>query len=261
MQGVILAHEKPRRRFRLFSEGLERINAFSDGIFAIAITLLVIDIHVPELTNKNQLLDTLWDLRYRILFYALSFLIIGVFWMLHRGIFSYIRRFDARLLWLNNLFLLMIAFQPFPTAVLGEYGDTTVAVIFFAGVQLLSSFFKLLIWLYASHKHRLIDADLNDRFIRYNTMQSTSPLIIYSLSIGLAFVNPAIAEFSWLLFAVDGQIIRRFYPLEPREDEEFEDEVVVTDFGEVPAEIAPPSTPTPSPSAAEKESGPPSTDK
>lgn len=243
--------EKSRRRSRLYKEGMERINAFSDGIFAIAITLLVIDIHVPDLTNENQLLGTLWDLKGRILFFALSFLIIGVFWMLHRGIFSYIKRFDSRLLWLNNLFLLMIAFQPFPTGVLGDYGVTTVAVVFFASVQLLSSFFKLLIWLHASHKHRLIDADLSDRFIRYNTLQSTSPLVIYTLSIGLAFVNTTIAELSWLLFAVDGQIIRRFYPLEPEEDEEYAVEVVATDFGEVPVKTVPAPLPKTTPARVE----------
>ena len=233
-----MAGKNPRRRSRLFSEGLERINAFSDGIFAIAITLLVLDIHVPELDPKeiDQLPQKLWDLWPRILIYCIGFLIIGVFWMLHRGIFSYIKRFDSRLLWLNNLFLLMIAFQPFPTAVLGEYVDTTVAVVFFASVQLLSSLCKLLIWLYASHKHRLIDAGLSDRFIRYNTMQSASPLVIYMISIGLAFINTTIAELSWLLFAVDGQIIRFFYPVRPQEykDGSEDEEVNLTDFGEVP---------------------------
>lgn len=263
-----MTHERPRRhRFRLFSEGLERINAFSDGIFAIAITLLVLEIHVPELTSDDQLLGTLWNLRFRILFYALSFLIIGVFWILHRGIFSYIKRFDSRLLWLNNLFLLMIAFQPFPTAVLGEYGDTTTAVVFFASVQLLSSFFKLLIWVYASHKHRLIDADLSDRFIRYNTIQNISPIVIYILSIGLAFVNTTVAELSWLLFAVDGQIIHIFYPVPPEEykdDANNEKGIEITDFGEVPTLVQPKAEPvsiiekTP---AAEKESAPPPTGK
>jgi hypothetical protein len=191
--------------------------------------------------------------------------------MLHRGIFSYIKRFDSRLLWLNNLFLLMIAFQPFPTGVLGEYGNAPVAVVFFASVQLLSSFFKLLIWLYASHKHRLIDADLSDRFIRYNTMQSASPIFIYLLSIGLAFIDTTVAELSWLLFAVDGQIIRRFYPVPPQEfidDENDNEKVELTDFGEVPVIArdkplpeAEPVTKVEEAPAAEKESAPPQPDK
>lgn len=240
-----LEEERYRRpRIKFFAEGLERINAFSDGVFAIAITLLVLDIHLPPLKSVDDLPNGLWSLTPKILIYCLSFLVIGVYWMLHHGIFTYIRRYDAGLLWLNNLFLLTIAFQPFPTGLLGDYGDTTAGVAFYAGCQILTSIFKLLIWIYASYKHRLIDPDLDNRFIIYSTLQSISTVFVFALSFGLAFVDNNIAKFSWFLLTIDGPIIRLFYPPEPpkKKGEDGPDQQEVpTAFGPVPTKSA--STP------------------
>ena len=97
---------------------LERLVFFSDAVIAIAITLLVVTLAIPEATENVG--DALLDRWPQMLSYVLSFLVIGVFWMAHHRIFRYVATIDQRLIWLNLLFLMCVAFIPFPTAVLGD---------------------------------------------------------------------------------------------------------------------------------------------
>src|SRR5437660_9370808 len=99
---------------------MDRLMFFSDGVFAIAITLLVLQITVPiPGLSEHQLGDALRHLGPKYFGFVLSFLVIGRYWMAHHRVFEYIKRFDMPLVWLNLAFLLLIAFLPFPTAVLG----------------------------------------------------------------------------------------------------------------------------------------------
>ena len=102
-----------------------RIEAFSDGVFAIVITLLVIDLKVPQIAGdiSVELGSRLFDLWPKLLSYLLSFVIVGVYWVAHHHVFHYICRVDRIALWLNLFFLMSVAFVPFPTALLGEYGS------------------------------------------------------------------------------------------------------------------------------------------
>src|SRR5215216_7375245 len=108
------------------SRDRDRIINLSDGVFAIAITLLVLDVHVPDIpenmvvTELPAALLALWP---KYLGYFLSFVGISTFWMIHHSIFGPIRAYDRGLLYLNFLFLMVVAFVPFPTSLLGEYGN------------------------------------------------------------------------------------------------------------------------------------------
>src|SRR5215813_10137818 len=102
-------------------EGIGRILALSDGVFAIAITLLIIAIGIPATTSDAGLPEALLGLWPRYLAYVLSFLVIARFWVTHHLAFRLIARYDATLVWLNLLLLMLVAFLPFPTAVLGEH--------------------------------------------------------------------------------------------------------------------------------------------
>jgi uncharacterized membrane protein len=105
---------------------LDRIIFFSDGVFAIAITLLVIGLKapsVPSLVSDSTLTHRLLDKWPRVATYALSFAVIGLYWIGHHRAFAHVRRFDYRLILLNLLFLGLIAFLPFPNEVLGRYGS------------------------------------------------------------------------------------------------------------------------------------------
>ena len=115
---------------------LERIVFFSDAVFAIAITLLVLDIKVPEIPERlvaQELPEALAALWPKFLSYVLSFVVILFYWTAHHRIFHAIKDYDWNLIWLNSLFLMCIAFLPFPTALLGEYGNHQLPVVIYAG--------------------------------------------------------------------------------------------------------------------------------
>src|SRR5947209_639044 len=145
------------------SATLERLIFLSDGVFAIAITLLVLEINVPEIPRSlqnAQLPGKLFDLSGPIATYVLSFIIVSVYWMTHQRIFHYIKRSDNVLIWLNVFFLMCVAFLPVPTKVLGLYGDLQAAVIFYVASLTVAGLFILLLWWYATSNHLLVDKHL-----------------------------------------------------------------------------------------------------
>ena len=192
--------EEPRSES---TAALDRLIFLSDGVFAIAITLLVLDItpvipeHIPPGGLQNLLLGAeLWKL---IATYALSFIILSIYWMTHQRIFHYIKRSDTVLIWLNVLFLLCVAFLPVPTKVLGLQGDQQAGVIFYVGSVTVIGLLILLLWWYATSHHRLVEKNLDPSLIRHHMQRALIGPVIFVLSIGLSFVNPFLTEVSWLL--------------------------------------------------------------
>ena len=191
--------------------GLERLIFFSDAVFAIAITLLVLDIRPPERGDAPfdpaqwpAVLKPMWQAIYA---YALSFFVIGTYWVAHHRTFQYIRRYDHRFIWLNLAFLFCIAFMPVPTALIAGYGDQAFAIVFYDAVQILTGLVKLVLWLYAVRGHRLVDTDLAPAAIRYNTYRSAISPIVFLLSMGVALlVSPTLAEMSLLVLAFTGRL-------------------------------------------------------
>ncbi|NJL56438.1 DUF1211 domain-containing protein [bacterium] len=124
---------------RLLEVSPSRLEALSDGVFAIVITLLVLELRVPELSSRlanDQLLTALVALLPKLLGYITSFLMIAIYWVAHHNVFHLLQRCDRICLWLNLLFLMCLAFIPFPTALLGEYPQTQVAISVYGGVLL-----------------------------------------------------------------------------------------------------------------------------
>jgi uncharacterized membrane protein len=143
----------------------QRLEAFSDGVIAIAITLLVLDVHVPSLDETEdgrQLWSKLVDLWPSYLGYLISFLTIGILWINHHDIFRYIGRVDRNLVIINTLFLLTVSFIPFPTALLSEYlgheGERT-ATIVYSGWFLVVALSYNVLWRYPSTNRRLLAPD------------------------------------------------------------------------------------------------------
>lgn len=128
--------------------GLDRLIFFSDAVVAIAITLLALEIRLPpsagQLSNQ-ELLRQLVDIWPSYLGYVVSFLVIGAFWIGHHRKFRLIQRYNSRLLFLNLLMLMTVAFIPFPTAVLSEYGNRT-ATIFYALAVAVVGLTSALVW-------------------------------------------------------------------------------------------------------------------
>src|SRR5215468_9602582 len=129
----------------------DRVLFFSDAVFAIAITLLVVDIRVPDLTSGVvDASRALHDARYKILGFVISFLVIGLFWMGHHRLFRYITALDRPLIFLNLLFLGTIAFLPYPTALLFVSSTSQVAAtVFYAACVAGAGLAELAVWVYA----------------------------------------------------------------------------------------------------------------
>jgi uncharacterized membrane protein len=174
-----------------------RIEAFSDGVFAIAITLLVIEIGVPHVDGAGTtLFGALIEQWPSYLGYAISFLQIGVIWANHHNRFRYIARSDHLLLFLNILFLMCVAFIPFPTALLAEYlqgsgAERTMAGAVYAGTLAVTAVFFTLLWLYAAANYRLVDRNLDPALLRAMTRRYVFGMVAYLVTFALAFVNVA----------------------------------------------------------------------
>jgi len=176
-----------------------RIEAFSDGVFAIAITLLVIEIGVPHMNDAPlgaTLFGELADQWPSYLAYVISFLQIGVIWANHHNRFRFIVRSDHGLLFLNILFLMCVAFIPFPTALLAEYlGETATesatAGIVYAGSLMVTAFFFTLLWLYVAGSRRLLDQSLDLTIIRAMTRRYVLGMLFYVLAFAISFVSLA----------------------------------------------------------------------
>lgn len=189
---------------------MERLLFFSDAVFAIAITLLALDIRLPatsaELTNDAllSLLLTLWP---KYLSYIISFLVIGGFWISHHARFRFITRYDRGLVFINLLLLMVIAFIPFPTAILSEYGNQT-ATMFYALTMVVTGLLSTLMLWYAVRDNRLVSANLKWEQGHARVVRSLIVPAIFLLSIGIAFINDELARYSWLLIALANVLLR-----------------------------------------------------
>ena len=200
------------KKLLLSERTTDRMAGFSDAIFAFAMTLLMLDIKVPDVPHgaaASELVGWILAQAPMLYIYVLSFVVIGMFWMRHHSMFSLIRRHDSVLMWLNMAFLLVISLMPFPTAVLGEYGSVGVAVALYAGFMLAAGLLLNLIWMYATTNHRLVSADLDPKLIRRPTLRGMVISTIFALVILVAlFVNPEWAIWGLLLVLFSGAVVK-----------------------------------------------------
>jgi len=182
--------------------GLDRVLAISDGVFAFAITLLVLDLVVPVLSpgaSSADLLQALSKEYVSFFSYLLSFLIAGLWWNAHNANFSRIRNCNSTLRWLNLLFLLWIALLPFFTKILDSYNTVQSAVVLYAVDQAAAGIFMSLMWWYATRNHRLVDRNLKKSTIRSRLLATIVTPIIFIVSMGISFASPTIATYSWFV--------------------------------------------------------------
>ena len=205
----MLAAEQHELEVELNQLGLERLVFFSDAVYAIAITLLVIDLRLPpgsgELDNTG-LTKALFLMLPQFFSYILSFLVIGSFWNNHHFKFRYIRRYDRRLITLNLLLLMTIAFIPFPTAVLGESGNAT-ATILYACAIIMPSLLSALEWRYAVHSGLVLEGT-PPRVKRRQTIRPLITALVFALSIPVALYDPLLGKLFWALLIPISLLLR-----------------------------------------------------
>src|ERR1700690_2795176 len=180
---------------------LARIGAFSDGVFAFAITLLVLTIRIPHPSDADAgtgLLTLLFQQWRNFMAFVLSFMLVGINWAHHRVMFSKFARANHVLIWLNMLYLMVgVAFMPIPTAILGDWignpQNQVVAAVFYGAASIVGGLAFNMIWWYGAYVGKLTFPTLtsNDRHAHI-TAWCLAPLIVAALTV-VAFVNPTLA--------------------------------------------------------------------
>jgi uncharacterized membrane protein len=170
----------------------DRLETFSDGVFAIAITLLVLTIAQPsDYTSLAHELGKRWP---SLAAYVVSFIVIGIMWLNHHTVFNHLAQLDRGIFYLNLLLLMTIVFIPYPTGVFGEAlrkgeGAKTAAV-FYSLVMTVNACMWAALWLYASVGRRLLGAGFPESQRRVATVLFVAGTFVYAASIGVALVNP-----------------------------------------------------------------------
>ncbi len=193
-----------------------RLEAFSDGVFAIAITLLILEIHVPH-AEELRVAGGLWRALAHewpsLVGFVISCVTLGIMWINHHAMFEYIRRADRRLMIVNVLFLMAISFVPFPTAVLADHlqdpATRVAATAFYSASFVLCALGFNLVWWAGTRDRRLLAPDVHEEGLRTITRRYRMGPPTYLLTVALAFVSP------WLCLAVHGLLVV-FYALSER---------------------------------------------
>jgi uncharacterized membrane protein len=195
-----------------------RIVAFSDGVFSIAITLLVLSLTIKSDLSEGELSQALWAQRENLLAYAISFAVIGRFWLVHHRFFGEVTAFDSRLIALNMFYLGWIVLIPFSSQVLGDYGGQTPSVVLYscnlAGVVLIG------MWMVAdAQRAALTTIDAESQ--RENLIRSGWIAGVFLLSIPVAYVDAHVVPYMWLVLFLDPteRINRRFASGTPPRDQ------------------------------------------
>ncbi len=179
------------KRFQLWKINKHRTEAFSDGVFAIIITLLVLEMKVPHLndhTSSAELLDALADMAPKIISWVASFFFISVMWVQHHNLFRMSEKIDYGMVWLNNIFLLFICFMPFPTALMGEYPHNRPAVLLFGLDVTIASLVQVWMYYYVAKNYLL--SHYNQKNVMRNVKRSfmLAPMLLI-VATAASFIN------------------------------------------------------------------------
>jgi uncharacterized membrane protein len=170
-----------------------RVLALSDGVFAILITLLVLEIHVPELTQGHSLNQALREIRPSLVAFVISFVLAGMYWVGHRDLFARICRTDRGLVWLNILYLLPLCLLPFAAGLLGRYDTEPVALRIYGLLLVAIAVMRVVIWLYATSRPHLLWRPLDDRQRRAGLTINLYPGLVYLLAFLVAKSAPRLS--------------------------------------------------------------------
>ena len=184
--------------------GVDRLLALTDGVVAIALTLLVLQLKVPRLsdpTSASELAAQLGKGTDQLISYLISFYVIANFWLVHHRVFRRLTGQRESLGWLNFAFLFTISIMPFASDLLGEYAENPLAVDVFA-LNLLLASLATQATLELGRRQGLITPETDPRVARAGLLRAAGTSAVILASIGLAWVNTDVAKFSWLLIAI-----------------------------------------------------------
>jgi len=178
----------------------DRVVALSDGVFAIILTILVLEIAVPKDLSHGSLGTVLEELRPTLFAWVISFLITGMYWVSHRDLFARVRVVNRDLVWLNLLFLLPVGLIPFAASLLGEYPDEPIALHLYGAVMISVSVMRIIIYRYVVRRPALLWAGDVSEHAAIGFALGAVPIVIYGIAMAVAAVRPPVSVF--LYFSV-----------------------------------------------------------
>ncbi len=175
-----------------------RIEALSDGVFAIVLTLMVFQIRVPDVSP-----DKLWPrLKYQapeFYSYAISFILVGIYWVAHHNMYHLVKRSTRLLLWMNLLFLMFVGFVPYSVALVGRYADLQRVMIIYGVHLMIISGLLFLQWWYVTRQKNLLVSPLNKEFVRSVDLKILQAPVVCVLAILTSFIS---VRGSYLLYVL-----------------------------------------------------------
>jgi uncharacterized membrane protein len=189
------------RSFDRGSEEFSRVLAFSDGLFAIAMTLLIVAVAVPNLGDADSVSELASDLNDKtseFVSFFISFAVIGRYWVAHHQFFARLGSMDGGLIGINLVYLAFIAFLPFPTDLLGTYFQNPLSIAIYAVTVAIVSGLEVVLFRHA-HRRRMMREQLPEDVYRWGVLQSLSPVVFFLLSVPVAFVSTELAVACWFL--------------------------------------------------------------
>lgn len=173
-----------------------RIEALTDGVFAIVMTLLVLELRIPEIADSvvpAELPRDLLELWPKFSSYTVSFVVLGIMWISHHRTFHYIKRCDYKLLWVNLAFLMLVGLIPFSTSLIGNYATAQLPFVVYAIHLFLIFLMRFTLWTYAIGKYRLVMRDIDPHLLTTCKLITIGGSFIMLLAIGISFINLAAA--------------------------------------------------------------------
>jgi len=198
---VAAVEEVEHRRYER-SLNRARVLTLSDGVFAIAMTLLVLELRVPERTVTVRPVDVLREIRPSFIAFLISFFVIASAWANHRDLFEVIRLTDRNLVWLNLVYLLPLTMIPFGAALLSRYGSDRVSLTIYGGLLLAIAVMRLVIWLYATSRPHLLFEPVGRELRRAGVLLVIVPITLYVVAIVLAQVGNIEQDVSLVIYAL-----------------------------------------------------------
>jgi uncharacterized membrane protein len=210
-------------RYQRRGENLEfsRVVFFTDAVFAIAMTLLVVEVGVPDpirgaaADDPGALLEVLGDKVPLIAAFFVGCFVIGSYWAAHHRFMSWLAAVDPGFVGLTVVYLAFVALLPFPTSVLGEFGDNPISAVLFAVNLGVVSTMEAVLFVHA-RRRRLFREDWPEQVYRWELRASLSPVLVFALSVPVAFVKPWLAILVWFLAFPLGRLLDRRRPEDAR---------------------------------------------
>ncbi len=197
---MAVGEERKRRPGPELTTG--RLQGLADGIFGFAMTLLVLNLALPQGLSEAELASTLSRQGITFYSYGLSFILLGFFWISHHHHFHHIKKTDGVHIWINIILLMFVALVPFSTALMSDYFSTNLAQVFFSANMMAIGLLFAAHWAYAVFRHRLVEADIDKEIITSHLRRSFVVPIVTAIVMVVALYYPRESNYIYLVIIV-----------------------------------------------------------